>query len=130
MRAKALRADEMALALPGEPAPLVDPGENGEVAEKQAQLFRLHAAQDWSGIHAHDLQVDDTWVVVRDNNAYHTVNRFHPYFAMCPPPLARRAIEAYSNPGDVVVDPFCGAGVTLVEAMITGRHSIGVDVLS
>jgi hypothetical protein len=100
------------------------------VAEKQAELFRLHAGQEWSGIQAHDLPVDDTWVVVRDNHAYHSVHRFHPYFAMCPPPLARRAIEEYSMPGDLVVDPFCGAGVTLVEAMIAGRHSIGVDVLS
>jgi adenine-specific DNA methylase len=39
-------------------------------------------------------------------------------------------IEEYSNPGDLVVDPFCGAGVTLVEAMLCGRRSIGVDILS
>lgn len=97
---------------------------------KSAELLRLHTSQDWSAIAEDDLQAPDTWVVVRDNKAYHTVNRFHPYFAMCPPPLARRAIEEYSKPGDVVFDPFCGAGVTLVEAMATGRASVGVDVLS
>lgn len=106
-------------------------GSDDQLVEgKQAELFRIHAAQAWSSIREDDLEIDDTWVVVRDNRAYHTVHRFHPYFAMCPPPIARRAIEEYSLPGDLVVDPFCGAGVTLVEAMIAGRSSVGVDVLS
>jgi SAM-dependent methyltransferase len=97
---------------------------------KQAELFRIQASQDWTAIRDDDLASGDTWVVVRDNHAYHTVHRFHPYFAMCPPPLARRAIEAYSKPGDLVADPFCGAGVTMAEAMIAGRRSVGIDVLS
>jgi DNA methylase len=96
----------------------------------EGKLFRIQAAQDWSAIADHDLPVEDTWTVVRDNNAYHTVHRFHPYFAMCPPPIARKAIETYSDPNDTVVDPFCGAGVTMVEGMLTGRHSAGIDVLS
>ncbi len=32
------------------------------------------------------------------------------------PELARRAISAYSDPGDVVLDPMCGIGTTVVEA--------------
>jgi hypothetical protein len=100
------------------------------MSARQAELFRIQADQTWSGIDASDLVPDDTWVVVRDNHAYHTVHRFHPYFAMCPPPIARMAIERFSQPGDVVGDPFCGAGVTMVESMLTGRHSVGVDILS
>jgi DNA modification methylase len=97
---------------------------------KQADLFAIQAAQSWSNIREDDLPADDTWVIVRDNKAYHTVHRFHPYFAMCPPPIARLAIERFSRAGDFVVDPFCGAGVTQVEAMICGRPSLGVDILS
>lgn len=97
---------------------------------RQEDLFRIQAAQEWSQIADHDLPGDEIWAVVRDNNAYHTVHRFHPYFAMCPPPIARQAIERYSRPGDLVLDPFCGAGVTMVEAMITGRRSIGIDILA
>lgn len=100
------------------------------VGTKQDELFRMQSSQDWTAIEDDDLPVDDTWVVVRDNEAYHTVNRFHPYFAMCPPPLARQAVAEYSQPGDLVLDPFCGAGVTLIESMILGRASLGVDVLS
>jgi modification methylase len=44
------------------------------------------------------------------------------------PALARRAIETYSDPGDLVVDPMCGIGTTLVEAAQLGRRAIGVEL--
>jgi modification methylase len=44
------------------------------------------------------------------------------------PDLARRAITAYSNPGDLVVDPLCGIGTTIVEAIHLGRHALGVEL--
>jgi SAM-dependent methyltransferase len=42
------------------------------------------------------------------------------------PELAARAILAYSDPGDLVVDPACGIGTVLVEAIHTGRRAIGI----
>ena len=44
------------------------------------------------------------------------------------PALARRAIEAYSDPGDLILDPMCGIGTTLVEAIHTGRQAVGVEL--
>ena len=44
------------------------------------------------------------------------------------PALARRAIETYSEPGELVVDPMCGIGTTLVEAIDLGRRAIGVEL--
>lgn len=44
------------------------------------------------------------------------------------PALARRAIETYSEPGALVVDPMCGIGTTLVEAIDLGRRAIGVEL--
>ena len=44
------------------------------------------------------------------------------------PNLAVHAVLAYTQPGDLVLDPMCGAGTTLVEAVRTGRHAIGVDI--
>jgi tRNA G10 N-methylase Trm11 len=44
------------------------------------------------------------------------------------PALARRAVEAYSEPGDLVVDPMCGIGTTLVEASDLGRRAVGVEL--
>lgn len=44
------------------------------------------------------------------------------------PALARRVIETYSEPGALVVDPMCGIGTTLVEAIDLGRRAIGVEL--
>jgi site-specific DNA-methyltransferase (adenine-specific) len=43
--------------------------------------------------------------------------------------LMERLVEDYSRPGDLVVDPCCGAGTTLLAALRTGRRAIGGDVL-
>ena len=44
------------------------------------------------------------------------------------PALARQAIETYSQPGQLVLDPMCGIGTTLVEATHLDRHAIGVEL--
>jgi len=44
------------------------------------------------------------------------------------PHIARHAITAYSHPGDLVLDPMCGIGTTLVEAVHLGRDAIGVEL--
>ena len=43
------------------------------------------------------------------------------------PELARRIVAEYSPPGRLVVDPMCGIGTTLVEAVHLGRQAIGVE---
>jgi len=53
---------------------------------------------------------------------------FHHWTAKFIPQIPRRAIERYSNPGDVVLDPFMGCGTTLVEAARLGRDSWGTDI--
>jgi site-specific DNA-methyltransferase (adenine-specific) len=49
----------------------------------------------------------------------------HP--APFPLELPRRLIELYSYQGDLILDPFCGAGTTPVAAMETGRNYVGYD---
>lgn len=44
------------------------------------------------------------------------------------PEIARRAIESYSHPGDVIVDPMCGIGTTIAEAVRLDRDAIGVEL--
>jgi modification methylase len=44
------------------------------------------------------------------------------------PELARRAISAYSEPGQLVVDPMCGTGTTLVEAIHLDRNALGIEL--
>jgi 16S rRNA G966 N2-methylase RsmD len=44
------------------------------------------------------------------------------------PPVVRALLERYTSEGDVVLDPFCGSGTLMVEAAVSGRPSIGIDV--
>ncbi len=45
-----------------------------------------------------------------------------------PVALLERIIAASSNPGDVVLDPFCGCGTTVAAAQQLGRRWIGIDI--
>ena len=45
-----------------------------------------------------------------------------------PVALLERIVAASSNPGDVVLDPFCGCGTTVHAAEKLGRQWIGIDV--
>lgn len=42
--------------------------------------------------------------------------------------LLERIIALVTSPGDLVLDPFCGSGTTLVAADLLERNSLGVDV--
>lgn len=42
--------------------------------------------------------------------------------------LLERIIQASTNPGDVVLDPFCGCGTAVAAAEKLGRRWIGIDV--
>jgi hypothetical protein len=43
-----------------------------------------------------------------------------------PPAIAAHAITTYTRPGDTVLDPDCGAGTVLIEALRSGRHAVGL----
>ncbi len=57
-------------------------------------------------------------------------HNFYKYPARFSPKFVRAVIEAFSEPGDFVLDPFMGGGTTLVEALALGRHAVGTDVSS
>lgn len=52
---------------------------------------------------------------------YHYPARFSPF-------LIGRAIETFTAPGELVLDPYVGGGTTLVEAYARGREAIGSDI--
>ncbi|MGB8646835.1 MAG: DNA methyltransferase [Anaerolineae bacterium] len=55
---------------------------------------------------------------------------FYRYPARFSPLFVRAIIKSFTNPGDVILDPFMGGGTTLVEARALGRMAIGVDTNS
>jgi len=51
-----------------------------------------------------------------------------PYQTQKPLALLRRIIKVSSNPDDIVLDPFCGCGTTIVAAAELERNWIGIDI--
>lgn len=56
------------------------------------------------------------------------IHSFHRWYGKLIPAIPAAAIEAFTQPGELVADPFCGSGTTLVEARRAGRASVGVDI--
>lgn len=55
-------------------------------------------------------------------------HRHYHYPARFSPLLIGQAIETFTDPGDLVIDPYVGGGTTLVEAYARGREAIGSDI--
>ena len=62
----------------------------------------------------------DVWRIPRPD-----ASPLHP--TQKPLELVERAIENSSTPGATVLDPFCGAGTTLIACERTGRRGVGVE---
>ena len=54
-------------------------------------------------------------------------NLGNPHSAKFIPEIPRWAIEKYSKPNDIVLDPFAGSGTTLVEARLLNRNCLGIE---
>lgn len=72
-------------------------------------------------------------IAIQDINAYAARDQARPKrdakVGMLPPKLAQIMINLTSPPeGDTVLDPFCGTGVILQEALLLGLHGYGSDV--
>ncbi|MFZ8859562.1 MAG: DNA methyltransferase [Thermocrinis sp.] len=52
----------------------------------------------------------------------------HPYPAMFHFLLVRKFIRDLSSEGDLILDPFCGSGVSAVEALLNNRNYVGYDI--
>jgi hypothetical protein len=55
-------------------------------------------------------------------------HEFYRYPARLSPAFAEAAIEAFSSPGDMILDPYVGGGTTVVAAQALGRFGVGSDI--
>lgn len=62
------------------------------------------------------------------SDSRHPVYSFHPYHTKVPPAVIRKLIEHYTRPGDLVLDAFCGSGMTGVAARESDRNAIVIDL--
>lgn len=64
----------------------------------------------------------------RDADTGYFTHAIHRYSGKFIPQIAGQAIDLLTRPGDLIVDPYCGSGTTLVEAAVRGRRAIGIDM--
>jgi len=50
------------------------------------------------------------------------------YRGNCPPQVPRNLILKYTKENDIVLDPFCGSGTTMIECKLLNRKGIGIDI--
>lgn len=63
-----------------------------------------------------------------DADTKHLTHNIHRYSGKFIPQIAKRAISILTSPGEFVVDPYCGSGTMLVEAVLLGRKALGIDL--
>ncbi|MCU0498097.1 MAG: restriction endonuclease [Anaerolineae bacterium] len=105
--------------------------------EKMTQLDqdnRLHFPTKKDGrimkkVYLHELEgqpMTDVWTDITPLSAHHSERLGYP--TQKPVALLERIIAASSNPGDVILDPFCGCGTTIAASQKLGRRWIGIDI--
>lgn len=71
---------------------------------------------------------EEDWTFAGEDTKYFT-HGFHPYPARMMPLIAKRIIEKYATrKDDLILDPFCGSGTVLVEALVHNKNAIGLDI--
>lgn len=72
--------------------------------------------------------VGDVWTDIMSFQQASTIKEYMGYPTQKPVALLDRIVNASSNKGDVILDPFCGCGTALSSAQKNGRKWIGIDI--
>src|SRR5260221_10810254 len=60
--------------------------------------------------------------------SYTGIYAMHKYWSKKPHNLVSEYIKRFSNAGEIVLDAFCGSGITPIESVRLGRRAIGIDI--
>lgn len=118
-------------------------GENGNAYISKKELFEYY--KSFNGLrelnYKNKLGEDLNWALSFDQykeaETTKHVHRLHPYKGKFIPQLVEYFLddhiddfkkEVYFHPDDIILDPFCGSGTTLVQANELAIHAIGIDI--
>lgn len=96
----------------------------GKIYKTKGGLYRLkHYLKEAQGPPLSDIWTDEEVAPIQGQS-----KEFQGYPTQKPVALLERIVRASSNEGDIVLDPFCGCGTTLVASQKLKRKWIGIDV--
>ncbi|MBE0525736.1 MAG: hypothetical protein IH631_02265, partial [Candidatus Thorarchaeota archaeon] len=98
-------------------------GEDSGVTSESEELIEIEGDLDPDL----DIPKGGNILIISKDQSYLT-HGIHKFPAKFFPELPRYLIRKYSEPGDYVLDPMCGSGTTVLEAMLNNRIGIGIDI--
>jgi hypothetical protein len=117
--------------------------DNGNPLVSKEDLIRYYESYvgkretKWISILGEDLNWALSFDHLKESERTKHVHRLHPYKGKFIPQLVEYFLDShtddfkkgvYFQKGDIILDPFCGSGTTLVQANELSMHAIGVDV--